>query len=128
MESQVITRKAKANRKKIKLKKYYIKEVGSQIYAIGLCRQRIDEESSQNESSSHRKLRHIVLILVILFLVKCCSLLIYYQNQKEDLIDENMSLWFGDFFFSQPQIRKHFNIALITSAIRILYTQMLYNQ
>jgi len=33
-------------RKRNKIKKYYIKDVGSEIYAIGLSRQRIDEESS----------------------------------------------------------------------------------
>src|SRR3984957_18258639 len=106
MESQVKTREAQSKRKKIKLKKYYIKDVGSEIYTIGLCRQRIDEESSQNESESHRKLRHFVKILLILLLVKSCSLLIYYQNQKDIIDDENVSFWFGGFFFSQPQIRK----------------------
>src|SRR5580698_5523816 len=105
MESQVMTRKTQAKRKKIKIKKYYIKDVGSEIYAIGLCRQRIDEESSHNESKSHRKLRRIVCTFLILCLVKYCSLLVYYQNQEEDIIDERMFLWFGEFFFFQPQMR-----------------------
>src|ERR1700722_1534674 len=93
-------------RKKINIKKYYIKDVGSEIYAIGLCRQRIDEESSQNESKSHRKLRQLVCIFTILWLIKWCAILIYHQNQEEEIIDEKMFLWFGDFLFFQPQIRK----------------------
>jgi hypothetical protein len=115
-------------RKKIKIKKYYIKDVGSEIYAIGLCRQRIDEESSHNESKSHRKLRRIVCIFLILCLVKYCSLLVYYQNQEEDIIDEKMFIRFGDFFFFQPQIRKHIIVALIAIGLRLLHTQFLYHR
>src|ERR1700722_10508114 len=95
-------------RKKIKIKKYYIKDVGSEIYSIGLCRQRIDEESSHDESKSHQKLRQLVCIFLILLLVKLCALLIYYHNQEEEIIDEKMFLWFGDSFFFQPQMRKHY--------------------
>src|ERR1700722_18245905 len=86
-------------RKKINIKKYYIKDVGSEIYAIGLCRQRIHEESSHNESKFHQKLHQFVCIFVILSLVKWCALLIYYHNQEEEIIDEKMFLWFGDYFF-----------------------------
>src|SRR5258708_4801223 len=126
MESKVIAkRKVQAKRKKIKLKKYYIKDVGSQMYEIGLCRQRIDEESCRNESASHRNLRNFVSIVLILLLVKHCFLLIYYNNQEVDLIDEKMFLWFGDLFFFDPQIRKHFNAILMFTAIHLLHTQML---
>src|SRR5882762_10227173 len=89
-----ISKNIQQKRKKIKIKKYYIKDVGSEIYAIGLCRQRIDEESSHNESKSHRKLRRIVCTFLILCVVKFCSLLVYYQNQEEDIIDEKMFLLF----------------------------------
>ena len=115
-------------RKKIKLKKYYIKDVGEIIYALGLCRQRIDEDSSQNERKSHRNLRHIILIVSILLLVKYCWSLIYYYNQEEDIVDENILFWFGDLFFFRPQIRMHFNVVLLTAAIRVLQTQLLYHQ
>src|ERR1700722_1475604 len=109
-------------RKKIKIKKYYIKDVGSEIYAIGLSRQRIHEESSHNESKSHQKLRQFVCIFLILWLVKYCALLIYYHNQEEEIIDEKMFLWFGDFFFFQPQIRKHFIVVLIAVGLGQLHT------
>ena len=128
MEGQVITKQTKARRKKIKLKKYYIKDAGEQIYSLGLCRQRIDEESGHNESKSHQKLRHIILIVLILSLVKFCSLLIYYHNQEEDIIDEKMFLWFGDFFFFQPQIRKHVIVPFIAAGLRQLHTQFLYHR
>src|SRR5581483_10518022 len=108
-----INKKIQLERKKINIKKYYIKDVGSEIYSVGLCRQRIDEESSLNESKSHQKLRKLVCIFVILWLIKCCALLVYYQNQEEDIIDEKMFLWFGEFFFFQPHIRKHFIVAVI---------------
>jgi len=123
-----ISKNIRLKRKKIKIKKYYIKDVGSEIYAIGLCRQRIDEESSHNESKSHRKLRQLVSIFVILWLVKFCALLIYYHNQEEEIIDEKMFLWFGDFFFFQPQIRKHYIIGLIVVGFRLLHTQFLYHR
>jgi len=132
MEREVITTTKKGpterKRKKIKLKKYYIKDVGKIIYAIGVCRQRIDEDRSQNESKSHRNLRYIISIVSILSLVKYSSLLIYYYNQEEDIIDEKMLFWFGDLFFFQPQIRMHFNVALLAATIRLLQTQLLYYQ
>ena len=115
-------------RKKIKIKKYYIKDVGSEIYSVGLCRQRIDEESSLNESKSHQKLRKLVCIFLIFWLVKCCTLLIYYHNQEEDIIDEKMFVWFGDFFFFQPQMRKHFILALIAAGLGQLHTYFLYHR
>ena len=123
-----ITKNGQAKRKKIKLKKYYIKDVGEMNYAIGLCRQRIDEDSSQNESKSHRNLRHIISIVSILSLVKYFSLLLYYYNQEEDIIEEKMLFWFGDLFFFLPQIRMHFNVAILASAIGLLQTQLLYHQ
>src|SRR5882757_5345426 len=101
-----ISKNIQLKRKKIKIKKYYIKDVGSEIYAIGLCRQRIDEESSHNESRFHQKLRKFVCIFVILMLVKYFALLIYYHNQEDEIIDEKTFFWFGDFLFFQPQIRK----------------------
>src|SRR5581483_10267875 len=105
----------KKKRKKIKLKKYYIKDVGEMIYAVGLCRQRIDEDSGQNESKSHRNLRHFISIVLVLLVAKYCWLLIYYYNQEEDIIEEKMLFWFGDLFFFQPQIRMHFNVALLAA-------------
>src|ERR1700735_4615176 len=121
-----LSRNIQLERKKIKIKKYYIKDVGSEIYAIGLCRQRIDEQSSQNESKSHPKLRQLVCIFTILWLIKLCVILIYYQNQEEEIIDEKMFLWFGDFFFFQPQIRKHFIVVLIAVGLGQLHTHFLY--
>ena len=115
-------------RKKIKIKKYYIKDIGNEIYTIGLCRQRIDEESSHNESKLHQKLRQFLCIVLILWLVKNCALLIYYHNQEEEIIDEKMFVWFGDSFFFQPQIRKHFLVTVIVSALRLLHTQFLYHR
>jgi len=123
-----ISRNIQLERKKIKIKKYYIKDVGSEIYGIGLCRQRIDEESGHNESKSHKKLRQIVCIFVILWLVKSCALLIYYHNQEKKLLMKKMFLWFGDFFFFQPQMRKHYIVALIESGFRELHIQFLYHR
>src|SRR5581483_4076352 len=130
MEIQLKTNETqiRQKRKKIKLKKYYIKDVGNEIYAIGLCRQRIDEESSQNESATHRKLRHFISIGLIYWIVKYCWLLIYYYNQEKDIIDEKMFLWFGDFFFFQPQMRKHFIVAQIGVGFRLLHTKFLYHR
>ena len=128
MENLAALKNIQLKRKKIKLKKYYIKDVGSEIYAIGLCRQRIDEESSHNESKSHRKLRQIVCTFLILYLVRLCALLIYYHNQEKEIIDEKMFLWFGDFFFFQPQIRKHFIVLQIATGFRLLHTQFLYHR
>src|SRR5581483_9158290 len=101
---------------------------GNEIYAIGLCRQRIDEVSSHNESKSHQKLRKFVCIFLILWLVKHCALLIYYLNQEEEIIDEKMFLWFGEFFFFQPQIRKHAIISISAVGFRQLHTQFLYHR
>ena len=128
MENLTISKNIQQKRKKIKIKKYYIKDVGSEIYAIGLCRQRIDEESSNNESKSHQKLRQFVCIFLILWLVKCCALLIYYHNQEEEIIDEKMFVWFGDFFFFQLQMRKHAIVTLSVAGLRLLHTQFLYHR
>src|SRR5581483_6146771 len=123
-----LSKNIKLKRKKIKIKKYYIKDIGSEIYAVGLCRQRIDEESSHNESKFHQKLRQFVCIFMTLLLIKYCALLIYYHNQEEEIIDEKMFLWFGDYFFFQPQIKKHVIIILIVIGFRQLHTQFLYHR
>ena len=128
VENVKLSKNIKPKRKKIKIKKYYIKDVGSEIYGIGLCRQRIDEESSNNESKSHQKLRRFLCISIILWLVKYCALLIYYHNQEEEIIDEKTFVWFGDSFFFQPQIRKHFILAIIVAGFRQLHTQFLYHR
>ncbi len=39
-----------------------------------------------------------------------------------------MFKWFGDYFYFEPGIRKHFNIIMIVVASRSLQTQLLYNQ
>ena len=119
--------KEKLNRKKkLKLKIYHFKDAGSQIHAIGLCRQGIEEETGQNESKSHRKLRYIVSISLMVFIMKYIALLFYYNNHEEDEINEKTFLWFGDFLFSQPNIKKHFIIVLIDATLGRLMTQLLY--
>src|ERR1700742_4019548 len=106
MKNEVNTGQARRRRKKLKLKKYHFKDAGSQIHAIGLCRQGIEEEVGQNESKSHRNIRYIVFILLMVLTIKHIALLFYYNNHEGDEIDEKMFLWFGEFLFSQPNIRK----------------------
>ena len=116
-------------RKKIKLKKYHCKDGWTQIHRLGLCRQSLEEESGVNESKSHRWLRIGILVTMCMLMVKQCSLLMIYHNQEEEedyVIDEIMFKWFGDYFFFEPRIRKHFNFLLIVGAIRSLQTQLLY--
>ena len=120
--------KMKREIKKIKLKKYHFKDAGTQIHSVGLSRQTLDEEGGENESKSHQRLRQIVFIVMTILLIKSCSLLIYYHNQKEDIIDEKTFLWFGDLFFFEPKIRKHFLVVLIVAYIRPLQTQLLYHR
>src|SRR5882757_10062622 len=100
-------------KRKIKLKKYHFKDAGTQIHSVGLSRQTLDEEGGENESKSHQRLRQIIFIVVTILLIKQCSLLIYYHNQKEDIIDEKMFLWFSDWLFFEPKIRKHFIVVFI---------------
>ena len=128
MKNKVNTKQAGSERKKLKLKKYHFKDAGSQIHAIGLCRQGIEEEVGQNESKSHRKFRYIVFISLMAFIIKYIALLYYYNNHKEDEIDEKMFIWFGDFLFSQPNIRKHYIIVLLVLTLGPLMTQLLYHR
>ena len=127
MKNRVNTEQA-LKRKKLKLKKYRFKDAGSQIHNIGLCRQGIEEETGQNESKSHRKFRCIVSILLLVLTIKYITLLFYYKNHEENEIDEKMFLWFGDFLFSQPNIRKHFILVLLVLTLGKLMTQLLYHR
>ena len=117
----------RVGRKKIKLKKYHCKDGWSQIHRIGLCRQSLDEESGINESKSHRWFRLGILIAMGTFIFKSFLLLLIYHNQEdEDIIDENMFRLFGDFFFFEPRIRKHFIFYCSFAFISPLQTQLLY--
>ena len=117
----------RGGRKKIKLKKYHCKDGWSQIHRIGLCRQSLQEESGINESKSHRWFRLGILIAIGIFIIKNFLLLLIYHNQEdEDIIDENMFQLFGDFFFFEPKIRKHFIVVILFALIRPLQTQLLY--
>ena len=50
------------------------------------------------------------------------------HNQEEEIIDEKMFLWFGDLFFFQPKMRKHFIVAHIALGFRQLHTCFLYHR
>ena len=123
--------KMKKKRKKIKLEKYHCKDGWSQIHRLGLCRQSLDEKSSVNESKSHRRLRIGILIALCILIVDRCFLVMFYHNKEKEgeyVTDEIMLKWFGDYFFFEPRIRKHFNIIVISAATRSLQTQLLYHR
>jgi hypothetical protein len=127
-EVQVIEMNGRKKRKKLKLKRYHLKDAGTQIHSVGLSRQTVDEEGGENESKSHERLRQIIFIVTMILLIKSCFLLIYYHKQEKDIIDERMFFWFGDLFFFEPKIRKHAIVAQIVGMLCSLQTQLLYHR